>query len=116
MTATGMAEKNSATEQLGAARDFLLRHRTDYDAAARDFRWPRPESFNFGIDWFDVISAEHPERPALTIAEEDGGVGSWTYGEMSGRSDQVAVWLRSLGVRRGDRIILMLGTRSSCGR
>ena len=111
MTATGMAGTNSATEQLRAARDFLLRHRTDYDAAARDFRWPRPESFNFGIDWFDVISAEHPERLALTIVEEDGGVGSWTYGEMSGRSDQVAVWLRSLGVRRGDRIILMLGNQ-----
>ena len=101
----------AGTEMLRAAREFLLEHRTDYDVAVRDFRWPRPEYFNFGLDWFDVIAAEHPDRPALKIVEEDGRSGSWTYAELSRRSDQVATWLRALGVQRGMRVILMLGNQ-----
>ena len=58
-----------------------------------------------------MIAAEHPDRPALSIVEENGDSGSWTYRQLSTRSDQIAVWLRSLGVRRGDRIILMLGNQ-----
>ena len=104
-------DQASATEQLRAAREFLVRNRTDYRAAVEGFSWPRPEQFNFGLDWFDVIATEHPDRAALTIVEETGEHGSWTYAELSSRSDQVATWLRSLGVRRGDRIILMLGNQ-----
>lgn len=33
----------AATEEFRAARDLLLRHREDYDAARSAFRWPRPE-------------------------------------------------------------------------
>ena len=106
------AHRTGATEEVMAARQFLFDHATDYDAAVAGFRWPRPAEFNWGLEWFDVLAAEHPDRPALTIVEEDRSVASVTYGEMSARSDQVAVWLRGLGVQRGDRIILMLGNQT----
>ncbi|SDO87501.1 acetyl-CoA synthetase [Nakamurella panacisegetis] len=105
------SEPTVGTEMVRAAREFLLRNRTDFDVAVRDFRWPRPEHFNFGLDWFDVIAAEHPDRPALKIVEEDGRSGSWTYAQLSARSDQMAAWLHELGVRRGMRVILMLGNQ-----
>jgi acetyl-CoA synthetase len=38
-------------------------------------------------------------------------VGSWTYGQLARRTDQVAGWLRANGVQRGDRIVLMLGNQ-----
>ena len=82
---------SSTTEMLRAARDFLLESGTDYTAATASFVWPRPATFNFGLEWFDVLAAEHPERPALTIVEEDGGSASVGYGELSVRSDQVAM-------------------------
>ena len=44
---------SSATDEFRAARDFLLAHRTDYATAYAQFRWPRPERFNFAFDWFD---------------------------------------------------------------
>jgi acetyl-CoA synthetase len=103
--------ESAAGQELRDARAFLRAHRTDYGTAVRDFRWPQPERFNFALDWFDVIAAEHPDRAALTIVEENGESGSWTYAELSARSDQVAAWLRRLGVERGDRIILMLGNQ-----
>ena len=100
---------SASTEVFRAARDLLLVHRTDYAAARREFAWPVLEEFNWALDWFDVIAAEHPDRPALRIVSDDGSDVSVSYGSMSERSSQVAVWLRDLGVRRGDRMLLMLG-------
>ncbi|ACV77115.1 AMP-binding protein [Nakamurella multipartita] len=100
-----------ATDQLRAARDLLLQYRDDRDQAVERFRWPRPTTFNWGVEWFDVIATEHPDRPALVIVEPDGSVGSWTYGQLARRTDQVAGWLRANGVQRGDRIVLMLGNQ-----
>ncbi len=95
------------------ARDYLQTHREDYETAYRDFTWPRPAEFNWALDWFDVIAADpaNQDRYALWIVEETGIENRWTYPEMARRSDQVANWLRSLGVRRGDRLILMLGNQ-----
>lgn len=102
----------SAAEQFRAARDFLLEHSSDYDAACAGFEWPRPEHFNFAIDWFDgVLAAEHPHRAALRLIEADGTDGTYTFGELSARSDQLAGWLRGLGIRRGTRLLVLLGNQ-----
>ncbi|QHY99127.1 Acetyl-coenzyme A synthetase [Streptomyces sp. S4.7] len=100
-----------ATEQFRAARDFLLRHREDYSAAYEGFVWPRPALFNWALDWFDVI-AEGNDRPALHIVEEDGTECVTSFAEMSGRSAQVANWLRAQGVAAGDRVLVMLGNQT----
>ncbi|WP_144881700.1 AMP-binding protein [Microbacterium paraoxydans] len=97
-----------ATEAIRGMRDLLFTHATDYDAARREFAWPDLTAFNFALEWFDVIAGENPDRPAVQIVEADLSLRSWTYGELSARSDQVAAWLRSLGIRRGDHVIVML--------
>jgi len=99
----------SSTDAFRAARDLLLAHRTDYDTARREFAWPDLDEFNWALDWFDVTAAEHPDRPALRIVSDDGSDVSLSFGSLSARSAQVANWLRGLGVRRGDRVLLMLG-------
>src|SRR5579862_4086640 len=104
-----VTESNSPTANFRTARDLLLRHREDYQSAWREFSWPRLEQFNWALDWFDVVAAEHPERDALRILAEGGSDTRRTYGEMSARSSQLANWLRDLGVRRGDRVLIMLG-------
>jgi acetyl-CoA synthetase len=99
----------SSTDAFRAARDLLLARRADYSAARREFAWPDLVEFNWALDWFDVIAAEHPDRTALRIVSDDGSDVSVSFGSMSARSAQVATWLRGLGVRRGDRVLLMLG-------
>ncbi len=91
-----------------AARDFLLAHRTDYATAVRDFRWPQLGAFNWALDYFDVM-AEGNSANALWIVEEDGSEQRYSFQQLATRSNQVANHLRSLGVRRGDRVLLMLG-------
>jgi acetyl-CoA synthetase len=99
----------TSSDAFRAARDLLLARRTDYAAARREFTWPDLDEFNWALDWFDVIAAEHPDRPGLRIVSDDGSDVSLSWGSLSGRSGQVANWLRGLGVRRGDRVLLMLG-------
>ncbi|MGW3132027.1 AMP-binding protein, partial [Streptomyces sp. NPDC001123] len=100
-----------ATKEFRAARDFLLEHRADYATAYAGFEWPRPDHFNWALDWFDVI-AEGNERTALHIVEEDGSETKLSFAELSERSDRVAVGLREAGVRAGDRILVMLGNQA----
>lgn len=93
------------------ARDFLLRHRTDYDTAYRDFRWPQLESFNWALDYFDAM-AHGNERPALWIVDAATGAGEpVSFARMSEQSSRIANHLRRLGVGRGDRLLLMLPNR-----
>ncbi|WP_433242054.1 AMP-binding protein [Actinomadura nitritigenes] len=93
-----------------AARDFLLAHRDDYATAYEKFRWPVLTGFNWALDWFDKI-AEGNDAPALWIVEEDGAEERYSFAQLARRSNQVANMLRAAGVRRGDRIVLMLGNQ-----
>src|ERR1700760_4413247 len=101
-----MTDRRSEAASFRAARDLLLRHRADYDAARAEFTWPELDEFNWALDWFDLIAAEHPDRTALRIVTSPAGNGPHgpgpdgdhgtriSYQEMSRRSDQVACWLR----------------------
>ena len=103
----------TVTEEFRAARDRLLALRQDYDAARSEFQWPRFEEFNFALDWFDQIAADPAKarKPALVIVEQDGSATRRSFADLSQRSSQVANWLRNQGVRRGDRMIIMLGNQ-----
>src|SRR5258705_5507454 len=95
------------------ARAFLLRHRTDYCAAVKGFRWPDPVPFNWALDWFDAELGRDPaskDRVALWIV--DAGSDKETklsFAALSRRSNQVANFLRAQGLKRGDHLLLLLG-------
>ncbi|MBV7302958.1 AMP-binding protein [Corynebacterium sp. TAE3-ERU2] len=104
---------NDTTRAFLAARDFLVEHQQDYDAARAGFHWPRFETFNFASDWFDYL-ATHPDsatREALVITEVDGSDTRRTYAELAQRSTQLAAWFQQIGMRRGDRVMLMLNNQ-----
>jgi acetyl-CoA synthetase len=97
------------TAAFKAARDFLFANRTNYRAAHAGFQWPQLEHFNYALDWFDAELAhgKNADRPALKIVGD--GAGTATFGELSASSNRIANGLRALGVKRGERILLMLG-------
>jgi acetyl-CoA synthetase len=92
------------------ARDLLLATREDYAAAVSRFRWPQLSYFNWALDWFDAVAAGNAS-PALWIVEEDGREQKLSFAELSERSSRLANRLREQGVRRGDRLVLMLGNQ-----
>ncbi|MFF8506458.1 acyl-CoA synthetase [Streptomyces sp. NPDC015492] len=111
------AVRTPAHEEYRAARDLLLRLRGDREAACAAFRWPRAAHFNWALDWFDVL-AEGNDRPALELLGQpgpDGGVpvvDRLSFSELAARSSALATALREHGVARGDRVLILLGTRA----
>ena len=93
-------------EDFLAARDFLLAHREDYPGAVDGFWWPQPREFNWALEHFDAIDRD---ARALWLVHADGSEERFTFGELSALSNQMANLLRGLGVRGGDRLLLMLG-------
>ncbi len=99
----------SPSGRFRAARDFLFAHREDYETAHREFRWPELSDFNWATDWFDVLAGEQPDAAALRLVETDGSEHSLSYAQMSVLSQRFAGSLAGLGVRPGDRVLLLLG-------
>src|SRR3954465_15262806 len=95
------------------ARAFLLKHRTDYDAAVKGFRWPDPVPFNWALDSFDAELASDPaskDRAALWIVDTGSDKETkLSFAALSRRSNQMANFLRAQGLKRGDHLLLLLG-------
>lgn len=95
------------------ARAFLLAHRTDYDTAVAQFRWPDAVAFNWALDWFDAglaTNAESRGRAALWIVDAASDRETkLSFAALSRRSNQVANFLRAQGLKRGDHLLLLLG-------
>ena len=89
-------------------RDYVLGHRTDYETAVRQFRWPQLQYFNWALDYFDLISTGN-DQPALYLVEESGLETVRSFAQLVADSNRVANYLRELGAQRGDRLMLMLG-------
>jgi acetyl-CoA synthetase len=86
----------------------MLERRDDYASLYRDFRWVIPERFNIGVAVADRWAAEDPERTALFDYRPDGVPERLSYLELARQSNAFANALRARGIRRGDRLALLL--------
>lgn len=79
----------------------------DYKRLRDSFRWERPEHFNFGTDVIDRWAETHPDNHALywSFGNELRTV---TFSEFSARTSQVAGMLFALGLRKGQRVLVIL--------
>jgi acetyl-CoA synthetase len=104
-------DPTTGREAYRAARDIVVRHRDDYDAAVAAVRWPYVgDRFNWALDWFDPVAAGNP-RTAMRIIGEDGTDRSYSFAEMATRSDRLATSLAAGGVAPGDRVMVMLNNQ-----
>jgi acetyl-CoA synthetase len=87
---------------------MYLPKRESYQALIDDFRWEIPEYFNIGRAVADIWAERDPHRLALEHFSPDGQHARLTYGELRDRSNRFANALVSMGVKRGDRVALLL--------
>jgi acetyl-CoA synthetase len=102
-----LPDANDSRRAFLEARDLLLRHRSDYGAAKREFRWPALGRFNWALDHFDKLQ-ETQSGPALIVKHDDSRRLELGFADLSARSNQVAELLAENGVKRGDRVQVML--------
>lgn len=67
-----------------------------------------PESFNFGFDVVDAMGEKSPEKPAMVWLSAAMEERIFTFGELMRLSAQAANYFVSLGVKKGDRVMLIL--------
>ncbi|MCL2024049.1 MAG: AMP-binding protein [Oscillospiraceae bacterium] len=66
------------------------------------------EDFNFAYDCVDKIAESEPNRRALVWCNESGGEREFSYGDLKRESDKAANALSKLGVKKGDRVMVIL--------
>jgi len=82
-----------------------------YDGLVKNFKVKVPDNFNFGYDVVDAWAAEEPGREALLWTDEHGDERRFTFGELKDYTDRTAAFFQSLGIGKGDRVMLMLKRR-----
>lgn len=67
-----------------------------------------PHTFNFAYDVVDEIARLEPERRAMVWCNEAGEERIFTFGDLKRESDKAANALSSLGIKKGDKVLLIL--------
>ncbi len=80
----------------------------DWAALRAQFQWPHPAQHNIALRCCDSWAARAPDKTALIDVASDGTVRHWSYGELARASDRLAQSFRARGVRRGDRVAVLL--------
>ncbi len=78
------------------------------DGTIRTFRLKVPDEFNFAYDIVDRIGTEEPDRRAMTWCSDAGAERVFSFGDMKRLSDRAASFFLQQGIRKGDRVMLIL--------
>ncbi|NYZ16413.1 AMP-binding protein [Azospirillum sp. RWY-5-1] len=86
----------------------MLPQGASYGEIADRFRWDIPAHYNIGVDVCDRWAEADPGRTALVFLRRDGGVEEHSFADIRAASNRLANTLIAQGVRRGDRVGILL--------
>ena len=81
---------------------------SSYDDFCKNLEINVPERFNFAYDVVDRLAADEPDLKALLWTDTNGAEISFSFADMASLSDKTASFFQSLGIGRGDRVMLIL--------
>jgi acetyl-CoA synthetase len=85
-----------------------LKEIRDEQGTIVDFELIAPDGFNFAYDVMDQIAEREPRRRAMFWCNEAGEQKTLSFGEFRKQSDRCASFFQSLGIRKGDMVLLIL--------
>ena len=95
-----MLERFVEQTQFSSQEDFI-----------KNFKVKVPENFNFGYDVVDAWAAECPDKKALLWTNDKGECIQFTYADLKKYTDMTASYFQSLGIGKGDKVMLILKRR-----
>ncbi len=80
----------------------------DQNGVLRSLTFPNADKFNFAFDCVDAIAAKYPQKLAMLHLDKDKTERRFTFEDMSRASSRAANYFKALGIKRGDRVMLVL--------
>lgn len=80
----------------------------DENGLLNEIRFINDDKFNFSFDVMDVLGTKCSENPAMLYISKNGGHRYFTFGEMMSMVGRAANYFVHLGIKRGDRVMLVL--------
>ena len=81
---------------------------TDENGVFNGISFKNTERFNFAYDVVDEIGRTKPDKLALLHVSKDKKERRFTFDDISRESNRTANYFRSLGIKKGDRVLLVL--------
>ncbi len=80
----------------------------DENGALQSITFPTADEFNFAYDVIDVLGQEKPDKLAMVHVDRDKHARNYTFAEMSRLSSRAANYFTSIGLKKGDKVMLVL--------
>lgn len=84
---------------------------SSYEDFYENFEIKVPENFNFSYDVVDEYAKTQPNKVALVWCDENGAEATFTFAQLKEYSDKTANFFKSVGIKRGDPVMLVLKRR-----
>ncbi len=91
--------------------DYIGRDYASYDDLKENYHLSVPENFNFAFDIVDRYAREQPSKEALVWTNDAGEDLRFTFADLKESSDRCANYFSSLGIKKGDAVLLILRRR-----
>ncbi len=92
-------------------KKYIKKNFNSYEDFISNFKIDIPDGFNFTYDVVDEWAAVKPEKTALVWCDDKGAEASFTFGQLKEHSDRTANFLKSIGICKGDPVMLILKRR-----
>ena len=80
----------------------------DENGILKDIKFKNTDTFNFGFDIVDGIADKYPDKLAMLHLDVNKNERRFTFKDIKRASNQVANYFTSLGIKRGDKVMLVL--------
>lgn len=81
---------------------------TNYEKTYHEFKWEIPEYYNFGFDGIDQWAEDRTKLALISVDDTGKNAVRHTFYDLMRLSNQFANILLNMGIRKGDRVLLML--------
>lgn len=103
-----LIDAKKARKDRETVSDAFVQTELDENGILKAIRFTDEEKFNFGFDIVDAIAQKSPDKLAMLHISRDKAERRFTFGDMSRWSAKTANYLESLGIKRGDRVMVVL--------
>lgn len=95
-------------EKTGRIYEQFVQAKVDQNGCVREVSFKHEDTFNFAYDIVDELAKKNPDKLAMLHLDVNGFERRFTFSDVSRQSAKAANYFRSLGIQKGDRVMLVL--------